>query len=754
MKVDAPKTQNGFDGLFSSGRFLLTLGLLIFISYPGLVLGTRAFCYRDTGLFSYPMAYYLRDSFWHGHWPLWNPYSNCGTPFLAQWNTLALYPLSLFYVLLPMPWSLNCFLLGHLLLGGFGMHRLAQHWFGSRFAASVAGLVFAWNGLSIQCLMWPCHAAGLAWMPWVVWLCDRAGQRGGRRIYWAALAGACQMLTGSPETILLTWLIVAASFVRDVLKERPNFWIAGRRLFWIGVMVSALSAAQMLPFLDLLAHGDRSSTTGNGFWSLPLWGLANFFVPLFRASSSLSGVFTQNEQQWTSSYYVGVLPLVLAAVAVWRVRGRRMLLLAGLALAGVLLAFGDAGLVLNVLDHVVPLLGFIRFPVKFIILTVFCLALLAGAGAGWLQTQSSEAIRRCCSGLGTIIGLVILVVLALAYWFPVPSDSWSALWPNALERLLFLVLGLALLMLIFKAKTRPARALLSFGFLIWMGLDICTHVPQQNPSVPVQAYGDDPPPMTQMPQVGESRAMLSPQAESMMDNLVNPDLLQLYLGQRAELFSDCNLLNAIPKVGGFMSLHLATEHAVEGLLRSGKATPALAEFLGVSQIAPPTPLFVWEAQTHFMPWATMGQKPVFLDDNATLAALGTDRFLPRQMVYLPSDARGQIEAGADGHARILSSHFAPSHCVFQTSAKSRAMLVVAQAYYHCWRASVDGAPVPLWRANYAFQALEVPPGQHQVRIVYVDRAFQAGAIISIMALMVCVAMIWKGSCADSRSCAD
>jgi len=276
------------------------------------------------------------------------------------------------------------------------------------------------------------------------------------------------------------------------------------------------------------------------------------------------------------------------------------------------------------------------------------------------------------------------------------------------------------------------------------GLDICTHVPQQNPSAPVQAYADDPPPMTRVPQVGESRAMLSPHAESTMDNLVNPNLLHLYLGQRAELFSDCNLLNGIPIVGGFMSLHLAAEHAVAGLLRSGMAAPALEEFLGVSQIASPSQLFVWKAQTNFMPWATIGQAPVFLGDDATLAALCSLEFLPRQIVYLPSDARGQIAAAADSKARILASHFAPAECVFQTSADSRTMLVVAQAYYHCWRASVDGAPVPLWRAKYAFQTLKVPAGRHEVRLVYVDRAFQAGAIISIMALLACVAMIWKG----------
>jgi hypothetical protein len=745
MNVGAPESHNGFDGSFSAGRFLWVLGLLIFISYPGLILGTQTFCYRDAGLFSYPVAYYLRDSFWHGHWPLWNPLSDCGIPFLAQWNTLALYPLSLFYILLPMPWSLNCFLLGHLLLGGLGMYHLAYHWFGKRFAASLAGLVFAWNGLSIHCLMWSSHTAGLAWMPWVVLLGDRAGQEGGGGVWRAALAAGCQCLTGSPETILLTWLIVAGSFVNDVLTRRKYFWIGGCRLLALGVMAGALSAVQMLPCLDLLAHGDRTLSTGNGFWSLPPWGLANFFVPLFHSTPSVSGVFTQDEQQWTSSYYVGVLPLALAAVALWRARRGQTILLTVLALAGVLLALGDAGWALNLLKRAAPFLGFIRFPVKFIILTIFCLALLAGAGAAWLQTQSLEVVRRSLFGPGAIIGLVVLLLLAAARWFPFPSDLWSAVWPNALGRLVFLLAGLFLWARIFQTQSQPARALPAFAFLFCTGLDICTHEPQQNPSAPVRAYGEAPPPMTPAPRVGEARAMLSPEANRTMDNLVHPDLLKLYMGQRAELFSDCNLLNGIPKVGGFMSVHLAAEHAVDGLLQSRKAAPGLAEFLGVSHIASPRQLFVWEAQTNFMPWATIGQKPVFLDDDATLAALCADRFLPRQIVYLPSGARGQVGAGADGQARVLSGHIGPSECVFETSAEGRAMLVVAQAYYHCWRASVDGAPVPLWRANYAFQALEVPPGRHQVRLVYVDRAFQAGAVISILALMMCGAMLWKGS---------
>jgi hypothetical protein len=190
-------------------------------------------------------------------------------------------------------------------------------------------------------------------------------------------------------------------------------------------------------------------------------------------------------------------------------------------------------------------------------------------------------------------------------------------------------------------------------------------------------------------------------------------------------------------------MHLAWEQKVEDLLKSGKAAPGLVQFLGVSQIASPRQLFVWEAQTNYMPWATIGQEPVFHNDDNTLDVLTNQWFLPRRALWLSLDARSQVQAGADKQARILSSHIGPSECMFETSAESRTMLVMAQAYYHCWRASVDGADVPLWRANYAFQAVEVPSGRHEVRLVYVDRAFQAGAIISIVALIVCAGLILK-----------
>ena len=77
---------------FTTGRFAFILAASIFAAYPEVVLGMRTFFFRDFGYFGYPLAFHHQESFWRGEVPLWNPLNDCGLPFLAQWNTMVLYP--------------------------------------------------------------------------------------------------------------------------------------------------------------------------------------------------------------------------------------------------------------------------------------------------------------------------------------------------------------------------------------------------------------------------------------------------------------------------------------------------------------------------------------------------------------------------------------------------------------------------------------------------------------------------------------
>jgi hypothetical protein len=46
------------------------------------------------------------------------------------------------------------------------MYFLARDWTGNPFAATLAGVAFAFNGLTLNCLMWPNNIDALGWMPW------------------------------------------------------------------------------------------------------------------------------------------------------------------------------------------------------------------------------------------------------------------------------------------------------------------------------------------------------------------------------------------------------------------------------------------------------------------------------------------------------------------------------------------------------------------------------------------------------------
>ena len=84
---------------FQPRFFAAFAAALICLSYPEVVSGFSAFVLRDYGIFGYPLAAHQKAAFWAGELPLWNPHSCSGLPFLAQWNTMVLYPGSLIYLL-------------------------------------------------------------------------------------------------------------------------------------------------------------------------------------------------------------------------------------------------------------------------------------------------------------------------------------------------------------------------------------------------------------------------------------------------------------------------------------------------------------------------------------------------------------------------------------------------------------------------------------------------------------------------------
>ena len=66
-------------------------------------------------------------------------------------------------------------------------------------------------------------------------------------------------------------------------------------------------------------------------------------------------------------------------------------------------------------------------------------------------------------------------------------------------------------------------------------------------------------------------------------------------------------------------------------------------------------------------------------------------------------------------------------------------LVLTDAYYPGWVATVDGQPANIERADILFRAVKIPAGQHRVEFRYQPQSFIIGAAISIgtMVILIC-----------------
>src|SRR6266704_1706501 len=160
--------------------------------------------------------------------------------------------------------------------------------------------------------------------------------------------------------------------------------------------------------------------------------------------------------------------------------------------------------------------------------------------------------------------------------------------------------------------------------------------------------------------------------------------------------------------------------------------------MSVSQITAPGEFFKWTARDTFLPLVTAGQRPLYFDDADLLLATLATNFDGGKLVCLPQEAKAFVTVTHETAARVISSHFENHRVDVEIEADDPSIVVLSQTYFHPWHAYVDGKPTRLLRANYAFQALQVPGGRHHVSLAYQDRAFYAGAVLSVGAIIGCL----------------
>ena len=125
------------------------------------------------------------------------------------------------------------------------------------------------------------------------------------------------------------------------------------------------------------------------------------------------------------------------------------------------------------------------------------------------------------------------------------------------------------------------------------------------------------------------------------------------------------------------------------------------------------------------------------DTAAAVTAMSAPGFDPRRTAVLvgdgntPSPQPEMRPAQPAATAQIVA--YAPERVVVRVAGDG-GLLVLSDANYPGWAATLDGAPVASYAADGLFRAVFVPAGEHEVVFAFRPRSYHVGAVVSLLGL--------------------
>jgi hypothetical protein len=100
-----------------------------------------------------------------------------------------------------------------------------------------------------------------------------------------------------------------------------------------------------------------------------------------------------------------------------------------------------------------------------------------------------------------------------------------------------------------------------------------------------------------------------------------------------------------------------------------------------------------------------------------------------------------LEKSESVNSTVSYNFYSSEKSIINVETNKEGFLFITDEWYPGWVAKVDGVKAPIYRADYAFRAIPVPQGSHEVEFYYEPNSFKIGLIISGVSLLVLV-IVW------------
>lgn len=714
---------------------LVALWLLL---YAPLLLGSHVLPWDAIDEF-YPTAYFNAHSLRMGLAPWWNPYIYSGFPQIADPQGMLFSPLLMAWMLLRQAPGAHWFawaVLLHLLMGGIAMLALLRRSSARDFGALIGALVFMAGGVAASRLEHVPIVLAYAYAP-VVLLALRHFLTGPgllRGLLLGLAAGA--LATNLVQVAYLFALMIIGYAVIATGWHWRHYDSRTRWRYGFGVVAAVLLATcialpQLLFSWAFISLSNRTamSLADSATASLPLRSLVSLLDP--NAWHALSGSYTGPASRVEAYFYIGIMPLLMLCGlgAAWRcpIQRRQVLFFGVVAGVAILYMLGLHAPLYGWLYGWMPGIQHFRRPSDAAYLLNFALAIFTGLSASHFRLDSKRHISI----------LLIATAVGLA-WASSQLHGVESPW-----RVRSLVAALFAVLALWRLQCPGSRARTATWLLLLLVADYsCFNL---NGSFDrghdmARWFMHDNTATFLAHQLHDGHGALKPRIETI----------------DAHVSWDNNVvLRDIPSTQGYNPLRYALYNQWYGARDNGNLprvdttynpSPAstLSDLLSVTYLVRGNTTYqtaAWSPPPGYVPafsgkttdvWRNTRAYPRLL--TPTQALLVSPGKVPPPQVFADTNfhdslwltPRDRMDAQTarvaaticTGRTRVISVQTVPTRTIIRTQGDAPGWLVLSDLDFPGWQADVDGATIPIHRANIMFRALCIPAGNHVVTVAF------------------------------------
>lgn len=701
--------------------------------------------------------------------PRWNPFVYGGLPYLSILPYPVYYPTSLLYFAIPLHRAIGWAFVLHFLLAGGLAYGLARELRLQPGAAVVTGVAYMFTGYLVSHLYagQDGRMFAMTWTPALFLLAERAITR--RRVHWflwLTAVVALQLFTPHVQMTYFAALGVAAyvAFRLIVIGRRERVWRPALILFagFVGAYLLAglIALVEIWPTLDMVKFSHRAAR-GYGYassWAMPVQETLAMVWPGFQGTL---------ETYWGSNpfklhtEYLGAVPVLLAVLALSARRTAQTWFFAGLALAGLLFAYGGATPLHGLLYWTLPMMKSFRAPAMMFSVVALAVVVLAGYGAQAFYDRR-EALANARHPAWLVLGGLGGLWALGWFWVATAPAGFAGFWTG----LLYGDLEPAKAAAASAAMDGFSRGLGLFALCWTVGLAACWAAARGR-ITPLAAcillaaltlldlwrvdrrfY--DVLPVSRITTVDSSVRFLQEQPGPFralpLPDSYGPNDLMLF---------------RIESVTGSQNFRLRWWDDLVGEDMSRLADARVWRLLNLQYLLTRQPLQVPELErvhegggpTVFA-WTQPSAGAWFVHATAERlagvapsAAVLDPAFDPERVALLEPGTRApRLDPAGAGQGTVRWVERAPGTLALDVETPADGLLVLSEIYHPYWEPTVDGQPVPLLQVDVALRGVPVPAGRHRVAMEFRDPKLAYGAWGSLVGLglwAAAVAATWR-----------